>query len=151
MSTPKPAILLIPGAWHQGEAWKPVTNILQEQGYYVEPVTLPSAGGPPSTSVADDAAYIRGNHLESLVAQGREVIIVMHSYGGVPGTESVKGFARKDIAAQGKPGGVIALVYTAAFMIAGGQTLAESLPSDSPSLINQVMDVRAASGFPQQG
>ncbi|CAI7677884.1 unnamed protein product [Penicillium pancosmium] len=140
MSTPKPAILLIPGAWHQGEAWEPVTNILQGQGYYVEPVTLPSAGGPPSTSVADDAAYIRINHLESLVAQGREVIIVMHSYGGVPGTESVKGLARKDIAAQGKPGGVIALVYTAAFMIAGGQTLAESLPSDSPSLINQTMD-----------
>ncbi|KAJ5768494.1 hypothetical protein N7533_001077, partial [Penicillium manginii] len=140
MPTSKPAILLIPGAWHQSECWKPVTNLLEGEGYYVEPVTLPSAGGPPSTSVADDAAYIRSNYLESLVAQGREVIIVMHSYGGVPGTESVKGFARKDIAAQGKSGGVIALVYTTAFLIPGGQSVAESLPSDSPTIISPVMD-----------
>lgn len=149
MSTPKPAILLIPGAWHQGESWKPVTSILQDQGYYVEPVTLPSAGGPPSTNAADDAAYIRSMHLEGLVAQGREVIIVMHSYGGVPGTESVKGFARKEIAAQGKAGGVIALVYTTAFMIPEGQTLAGSLPCDTPILISPDMDVRGASSFPR--
>lgn len=131
----KPVILLVPGAWHQGQSWRLVTELLQGQGYQVEPVTLPSAGGPPSTTALDDAEYIQRTYLEGLIAQGREVIIVMHSYSGVPGTECVKGFARKDIAAQGKPGGVIALVYVAAFLIPAGQSLAMSLPSDSPKLI----------------
>ncbi|KAJ5572991.1 hypothetical protein N7450_009975 [Penicillium hetheringtonii] len=134
MSIPQPVILLIPGAWHQAECWESVSTLLQDQKYPVVSVTLPSAGGPTSSTIADDAAYIRSKYLDVLVDQGHEVIIVMHSYGGIPGTESVKGRARKDVVAQGKSGGVIALVYVTAFLIPAGQSLSETLPSDSPSL-----------------
>lgn len=35
----------------------------------------------------------------------------------IPGTESIEGFSRKDLVAQGKKGGVIGLVYITAFSI----------------------------------
>lgn len=135
MSSTKPTILLIPGAWHRGEAWSPVTTLLQEQGYHVEAVTLPSAGGSPSSTMTDDAEHIRTKHLDDLIVQGRDVIVVMHSYSGIPGTECIKGMARKDLAAQGKPGGVIALVYVAAFLIPAGESLGSALPGNNPSII----------------
>ncbi|KAJ5111325.1 hypothetical protein N7532_001860 [Penicillium argentinense] len=138
MSTSKPSVLLIPGAWHQGEAWMLVADLLRDQGYYAEPLTLPSAGGPSSSTIADDAEFIRNKYLNDLIAQGRDVIVVMHSYGGVPGTECVKGFARKDLAAQGKPGGVVALVYVTAYLIHAGESLSSSLPKTEPNIIGSV-------------
>ena len=136
MSSSKPTILLIPGAWHQGESWEPVTSLLRGQGYPVEPVTLPSAGGPPTSTVQDDAEHIRKTHLDDLIAQGRDVVIVMHSYSGVPGTECVKGLAKKDLAAQGNPGGVIALVYVTCYLLEGGKSSATTIPSDHPFLVD---------------
>ncbi|KAJ5668097.1 uncharacterized protein N7477_006667 [Penicillium maclennaniae] len=124
----KPTILLIPGAWHEAGIFDTVAAILRAQGYPVESMTLPSAGGPVSTTVADDAEYIRGRYLKELVAQGKEVVMVMHSYSGIPGTESIQGLARKDLEAQGKQGGVVAIVYISAFLMPAGQSLEFASP-----------------------
>jgi hypothetical protein len=59
----------------------------------------------------------------------------MHSYGGIPGTESVKGRTRRDIAAQGEKGGVVALVNMAAFLISAGQSVDSSLPDGAASIM----------------
>ncbi|KAL2832213.1 alpha/beta-hydrolase [Aspergillus pseudoustus] len=128
MATAKPTILLIPGAWHQGHTFEPVAKILREQGYEAETITLPSVGGLASTTAYDDAKHIQDNYLSKLVAGGKEIIIVMHSYAGIPGTESVEGFARKDLAAQGKQGGVVGIVYMAAFLVPPGASVASFLP-----------------------
>ncbi|KAL3478498.1 alpha/beta-hydrolase [Aspergillus californicus] len=128
MSLSKPTILLIPGAWHRGSTFEPVAALLRTQGYPAETLTLLSAGGPTSTTVADDAAYIQKRYLDDLISQGKEVVVVMHSYAGIPGTDSVKGRTRRDIAAQGRKGGVVALVYMAALLISAGQSVASTLP-----------------------
>lgn len=127
MASEKPTILLIPGAWHQANAVEDVAIILRAQRYPVHTMALLSVGGPTSTTVADDAEDIRQRYLTPLVTQGKEVIVVMHSYSGIPGTESIKGFARKDLAAQGKKGGVIGLLYITAFLVAAGQSVASIL------------------------
>lgn len=141
MSTEKPTILLIPGAWHKASSFEPVAAILRSQGYHVETTTLLSAGGPTSATVADDAEDIRQKNLNDLVAQGKEVVVVMHSYGGIPGTESVKGLARKDRAARNEKGGVIALVYIAAFLIPAGQSVESFMPGGlDPAMTIDVSD-----------
>jgi pimeloyl-ACP methyl ester carboxylesterase len=136
MSLPKPTILLIPGAWHRGSTFEPVAALLRTQGYPVETITLLSVGGPTSTTVADDAAYIQKRYLDDLISQEKEVVVVMHSYGGIPGTESVQGRTRRDIAAQGKKGGVVALVYMAAFLISAGQSVDSFLPGGAASIMD---------------
>lgn len=128
MSSEKPVILLIPGAWHQAQTFDPVVSILQAQGYRAEAMKLLSAGGPPSTNLADDAEHIRQTSLNHLIAQGKEVVVVMHSYSGLPGTESVKGLLRTDLAAQGKNGGVVALVYITAFLLKAGESVQSIMP-----------------------
>jgi hypothetical protein len=128
MANHKPTILLVPGAWHKGSTFEPVATILRDQGYEAETITLPSAGGPASTTAYDDAKYIQRQYLSPLVSSEKEVILVMHSYAGVPGTESVKGFARKDLAEQGKKGGVVGLVYLSAFIVPTGASVATLLP-----------------------
>ncbi|KAL3443284.1 alpha/beta-hydrolase [Aspergillus insuetus] len=135
MATTKPAVLLIPGAWHRGSTFEPVAKILREQGYGAETVTLPSVGGPSSTTAYDDARHVQETYLTDLVAEGKEVIIVMHSYAGIPGTECVKSFARKHLAAQGKKGGVVGLVYIAAFLVPAGASVASFLPDGLDSFM----------------
>jgi hypothetical protein len=149
MSLEKPTILLLPGAWHRGSTFEPVAALLRRQGYPVETPTLLSAGGPTSTTVADDAAHIQKRYLTGLIAQGKEVVVVMHSYSGIPGTDAVKGHTRKDVAAQGRKGGVVALVYMAAFLIPAGQSVDSSLPGGAASIMT--FDVRRSSTFVRNG
>lgn len=95
MSSEKPTILLIPGAWLQANAFEAVATILRAQGYPVQTMTLLSAGGPTSTTVADDAEDIRRRILSQLV---------MHSYSGIPGAEKCKGLRTEGPGGAGKEG-----------------------------------------------
>lgn len=54
--------------------------------------------------------------ISGLVNNGEEVIIVMHSYGGCPGTEATEVLAKADHQKPGKEGGVVALVYVAGWI-----------------------------------
>lgn len=134
----KPTIVLVAGSWHHGSVFNSVAAMLRAKAYPVQTVTLLSTGGPTSTTVAEDAAHIQETVLNALVAQGKEVVLVLHSYAGVPGSDSVRGLAQKDLGPQGKPGGVIALVYIAAFMLPAGQSIDSFLGGVDKLLVFEV-------------
>lgn len=145
MADNNPTILLIPGAWHKGTTFDPVATILRDQGYQAETITLPSVGGPASTTAYDDAEYIQRQYFQRLISSEKNVILVMHSYAGVPGTESVKSFARKDLAGQGKKGGVVGLIYLSSFIVPAGASVATLLPGGLDSFMT--MEVRTSPLF----
>jgi hypothetical protein len=58
----------------------------------------------------DDATAIRAV-TANLADEGHQVVLVMHSYGGIPGTESAEELGCEFRQNAGKPGGSIALVY----------------------------------------
>lgn len=122
----KPTIVLLHGAWHDSSCWTPVTSLLKEHQYPFVALDLQSAGGDLSTTAEDDVAQIQKTTSE-LVTQGKEVVLVMHSYGGIPGTLSAKGLLRKDRETKQKPGGIVALVYVTAFLLPVGTSLASFL------------------------
>jgi pimeloyl-ACP methyl ester carboxylesterase len=122
----KPTIILVHGAWHTHEYWSPVIEQLKEHGYASRAVSLPSVGGKLTTTMPDDAAHIQKT-LSELVENGEDIVVVMHSYGGLPGTESVKGFLKKEREVEGKNGGVVSLVYVSAFLVPEGFSLASFL------------------------
>ncbi|KAJ5884923.1 hypothetical protein N7495_009433 [Penicillium taxi] len=126
--SPKPTILLIAGGWSRARTYEPVAAILRNQGYDARTITLPSAGGPPSSTAIDDVNYIQQNYLNDLIDEGKEVVIAMHSYSGLPGTQCVQGFSRKELASEDKKGGVVGLVYITAYLLAAGETVESSLP-----------------------
>lgn len=135
----KPTIVLIHGAWHGSDCWDAVTSQLNEYQYPFHTPKLLSSGGELSTTVAEDAAHIQKS-ISKLVAAGKELILVMHSYGGIAGTESAKGLLKKDRQAEGKLGGIISLVYVTAFLIPPASSLASFLGDMPPWVVFDVSD-----------
>ncbi|KFX93376.1 hypothetical protein V490_04860 [Pseudogymnoascus sp. VKM F-3557] len=109
----KPTILIVPGSFSAVSLYDTLISALHALSYPAIVSDLPSASRlppAPAASMADDAAHFHGL-AESLADEGRDIVILTHSYGGIPGTEAAKGLAKADREAEGKKGGVIRLVY----------------------------------------
>ncbi|KAI6806154.1 hypothetical protein KC332_g13244 [Hortaea werneckii] len=107
----KPVIVIVPGAWHQAIHYQLLADQLQQAGYDVHALTLPCTGDSPKQDVwKDDIAHIRAT-VEQASNSGRDVVVVMHSRGGLPGGDAVEGMSKADRGQQGKAGGVVHLVY----------------------------------------
>lgn len=123
------SILLIPGAFGQPVFYSSITDAVTAKGYEIKGIPLTTvnleAGDPgpgiPGTMYTD--AALIASEIENLADEGKDVIIITHSYGGVPGTESVKGLAKEDRKKQGKKGGVVRLAYMTSIVVPiGGST-----------------------------
>lgn len=92
---PKLAILLITGAWHLPEYYFKVSHRLRHLGYTVEcPQLLTNNDvSPPTKTLDDDVVQVRGIALRYL-DQVRDVVALVHSYGGMVGTNALSGLAR---------------------------------------------------------
>ena len=117
MSATSPALVLVPGAWHSASDWDGVISRLP--GVEARAVELPSHGMAAAGlgDMYDDAAAVGA----AVDAAGGPVVVVCHSYGGVPGTQAAAGLD----AVQG-------LVYVAAFQLDAGETLLSSVGGAGP-------------------
>ncbi|KAI9149956.1 putative hydrolase R7 [Paramyrothecium foliicola] len=116
-TTPKPAILLVHGAWHRPAHYIKLVEALQNKSYDVRTPALATAGwnkAVSQASISDDVIIIRKVLAEHFEA-GREVIVISHSYGGIPCTDAVVGETIADRRSRGQVGGVKAVIYIAAF------------------------------------
>ncbi|KAL1882565.1 hypothetical protein Plec18167_002981 [Paecilomyces lecythidis] len=117
MSDP-PTLVFIPGAWHKPTCYDKVTKILKEQHKLkCVYVTLPSTTGNPAATFKDDLDAAR-EAISNETINGRNVVVLAHSYGGMVGNSSVKGFTRPQDAARSQTqppttGYVIGLVLIA--------------------------------------
>lgn len=113
----KPTIVLTHGIWHSPLTYAKLTNRLQSLGYELHAPFLPSCTGsrPPTASLKEDTQLVR-RLLEMLTDQGKTIILVMHSYGGVVGCGAVQDLNVNTRKNQGKDGGVAHLVGLAAHL-----------------------------------
>jgi pimeloyl-ACP methyl ester carboxylesterase len=122
----QPDIVLVPGAWHNSKCYYLLVPILEAAGYKVEALNLPSVGAePPAKSLDLDVQHIRSIILPK-IEQDRDVVVVMHSFGAVPGSSALKGLSKSDRSAEGLSGGVVGLVYLCAWVIPEGQAVHDS-------------------------
>ncbi|KKY31883.1 hypothetical protein UCDDA912_g08172 [Diaporthe ampelina] len=123
----QPVFVLAPGAWHTPDCYRLVQDKLHAQGWETRAVAYPSVGAePPTKGAFDDAAAVRAE-VQALVDQGRQVILVGHSYGGLVICEASKGLGYKQRKAEGKEGGIVLLVFLAAFVVPKGLSLIKML------------------------
>lgn len=126
-TTEQPVFVLAPGAWHSPGCYEIVQAKLHAQNFETRAVAYPSVGAePPTKGLFDDAAAVRAE-IEACVNQGRQVIVVGHSYGGLVIAEAVKGLGYKQRQADGKTGGVTLVVYLAAFVTPKGASILKML------------------------
>ena len=130
----KPAIVLVHGGWHVPQHYSDFTQLLENEGFDVFCPLLPTCDEEKNrnTDLSDDVAVIR-DQVVTLTRQSREIIMLLHSYGGVVGTEAVKGLTVKDQAKEGPSSGVVHLIYMCAFMLQVGESVGSaSLPRPDP-------------------
>jgi pimeloyl-ACP methyl ester carboxylesterase len=102
----RPTLLLVHGAWHGSWCWDSLRAVLDGDGWTTRTVDLPSAG--QQAGVRDDARAV----LDELERIDGPVVVVAHSYGGIPVSEAV---AEAD--------SVPHLVYLAAYQLDVGESL----------------------------
>jgi pimeloyl-ACP methyl ester carboxylesterase len=107
-------LLLVHGAWMGPWQWDFLAPELERRGISFTRATLPSCGPNSETlgSLADDAAAIEA----AAQAAGDDVIVVAHSYAGVPTTQATLGPNVRHI------------VYLGAFMPDAGRSLVSYFP-----------------------
>lgn len=89
-----PTLLFIPGSWHKPVCYDKVISRLHEKhGLRCTSVTLPSTSGDPAATFRDDVNTAR-DAISDQVTQGRDVVVIAHSYGGMVGNSAIKGFTR---------------------------------------------------------
>ena len=137
MSTTKSTILILHGAWHHPDHFAQQISLLKSQFYEVLCPIQPSYNAQPATTtLQDDAAFIKTVLSKLVDDEGKEVIVVMHSYGGMVGTEAVtEEFSKTYREKKGLKGGVVKLLYMCAFLLHKGESLATPLGGELPPFI----------------
>lgn len=62
----------------------------------------------------------------ALADQGKDVVVLMHSYGGVPGSAALEGLGKTARVEKGEKGGVARLVYVCSFALREGERMPDA-------------------------
>jgi len=114
--TTKPTLVFVQGSWYPVDSWNKLTSLLEARQYKCVCVASPSAQSNPEATFYDDVVAVR-KAIEAETTQGRDVVVIVHSYGSLPGNSAAKGLTLpKDgasAAASGTSGHVIGFAMLA--------------------------------------
>ncbi|CAL8584660.1 hypothetical protein XPA_010248 [Xanthoria parietina] len=117
----KPVFVLVPGSAQNPSHYAYLKHLLLSQGYGVLSALLPTVGTGANVTVADDAEYIRSRMLLPVLDNEKHnVILISHSYGGLPASAAARGLGKSDRAAEGKTTSVLGQIFIAAILAKGG-------------------------------
>lgn len=136
-----PTVVIAPGAWPLVEFYQPLIQALESR-HYPAVCKIPSSYSTETETLQPtnpDCRHLREEVLKPLVNEGKDVVLVMHSYGGIYGGSAVEGLSKTERAASSKAGGIIALIFSAAFTAPKGMTPMQVMgidPEDLPDWIH---------------
>ncbi|KAF6233053.1 hypothetical protein HO173_008809 [Letharia columbiana] len=133
-----PTVVIVQGSFQIPKVYEKLVRGLVAQGYPTIHPQLPSCSNTDSTlfpqlSLVDDALAIRTELIRQIEYDGKTVVLVMHSYGGLVGSEAATeelSYAKRK--AQGLPGGVLHLFLYSAFLLNEGQSVLSTF-GESPN------------------
>jgi len=64
--------------------------------------------------------------LSKLLDEGKDAVVLLHSYGGIPGSAALKGLGKAGRAKASKHGGVVRLVYVCSFALREGESMPDA-------------------------
>ncbi|KAK5991190.1 putative hydrolase R7-like protein [Cladobotryum mycophilum] len=131
MPSQKPTFLLAHGAWHKPEAYRFLLRALESRGYPTAAPELPSGmDQTPADPPGADARCLR-DAARDLIGDGKELVVIAHSYGGAVVAEAFNGMGVRERQAKGLTGGVRMIVRIAAFVLEQGKSFEDYVPVDS--------------------
>lgn len=145
----KPAVVVVNGSFCPELFYSDMKEEFSKAGYEAVVANIPSIGNGdrlPAATVAEDASHIH-SITSKLANQGKDVVLMTHSYGGIPGTESAQGLAKKEREAVGKVGGIVRLIYMTSVVPPVGKSLGDLLGDSLPETIEVQVCMTLYSGI----
>ena len=117
----KPVFVLVPGASQSPAHYAYLQHLLLSEGYGVLSGLLPTVGTGANVTVEDDTEYIRSRMLLPVLdLENHNVIMISHSYSGIPASAAARGLGKTDRAAAGKATSVLGQIFIASVLARGG-------------------------------
>ena len=149
----KPTIVVVQGSFQTPLVYEALEEGLQAQGYpKIHPI-LPSCSNInsptfPSITLLDDAIAVR-REVSDLIEENKTVVLVMHSYGGLVGSEAVpEELSYSHRQSRNLKGGVIYLFMFSAFLVEEGKSVLDSFgvsPNDDIKVSSFVLPIDLSS------
>lgn len=142
----KPTIIVIPGSFSTISGYAAVIAELEAHGYAVHGIELETVGrrmGKAPDMYADTAKVAA--LVSKLADEGKDVVLVPHSYGGIVALEASKGLAKSVREKAGKTGGVARIVLVTAVAPLEGQTVKDLFGEALDFMKNEVSVQRGSS------
>lgn len=137
MAAGKPAIVLVHGAFENGQVWGHVTAKLKKDGYEVVTVDLPGRPGNPMAPDKVSLDLYRDTVVKALGTTSRPSVVVGHSFGGVV----------ISAAAEQAPKKIKTLVYLAAYLPHDGDSLVSMAQQDHEAKIGPHLQIQKEKGI----
>lgn len=133
-----PTIVLVPGAFGTPAGYDKLLPYFEQAGFPTTPGPYPSCNSadPDSATAVKDINSLRENVILPLIdQQGKDVVILAHSYGGVVAGGATKGLDKPARRIQGHTTGVIGLIYVAGNITLEDESLFEAVGGAYPPFI----------------
>ncbi|KAF5670026.1 hypothetical protein FHETE_4709 [Fusarium heterosporum] len=132
-----PTVVIVPGSFAPPKHYRLFTESLERHDIDSRVIETPSVGRrdplPPQT-MSDDAAAVE-KVVTELLDEGKEVVLMTHSYGGIPGTQSLGKLSRKARKAQEKEGGIDIIIYLASVVLQPGVCNMDAFGAAMPDFV----------------
>jgi pimeloyl-ACP methyl ester carboxylesterase len=133
----KPPIVLVHGAFEDGQVWGHVSAKLEKDGYKVVTVDLPGRPGNPMSPDKVSLDLYRDTVVKALGASKHPAVVVGHSFGGIVISD----------AAEKAPKKIKTLVYVAAYLPHNGDSLVSMAQQDRDAKIGPHLQIQKDKGI----
>ena len=132
MPESRPTIVFIPGAWHSVTSFDVLKAQLEAWSYSCTGADPPSVTSkhPLDVTLDTDVDFYRENVILPLLNDGKTIVLLQHSYGGVPGSGAVEGLSKREREKAGQKGGVLGLIFMTAVCLPVGQSIQDFIGLD---------------------
>ena len=146
-----PTIVIVPGAMHCEAHYEPLTQDLENHGYKCVTASLPSTQSieAPPAGLADDTSAVRTAVLDELDKHKNDVVVLAHSYGGVPANNALEHLDTMSRSGNGHSTSVKGTAFMCSLPVPAGQTAGGFIASrgGNPSQAKSTVDMDSTGAF----
>lgn len=128
-----PTLVWVPGLMHTPAHHQTTIEALRQESIPSVAVSLPNSSPEAATAKPyDDLKAVRATLTDLIENRGEDVVVIAHSYGGVPACQAVTGLERTTRLKNGQMGGVVRIIFLAALVLPEGMWTFQDLNSIPP-------------------
>ncbi|KUJ18949.1 alpha/beta-hydrolase [Mollisia scopiformis] len=136
MTTSKPTIILLPGAWHPPTVFAPLINKLTRHGYKCIPLPLQATDQSEAVPPLQKDLDALHQAASRCINDGEDVMVVAHSWSGLIAGGGLDGLGKVEREKEGKKNGVVRIAYLCAFCPVENVSLIDAFGGKEPEFYN---------------